>query len=209
MFPAIHKISSITWVAFNEDFTATEHSSLNDAMKNEPLLIVHEARGTWTNNNYSNPAYGAIMYDSKGDKVDSIRIGKWLLSNLSITGHYPRVVIKFSITDPWGKTESMVFGDYREGIRNALIFLSNASTWTNWTELKNNDPNKDLEKLLKDNSDKINSLENENGSLKTKASQLNGQVEELENEIIRLNNQIERAKSVLSGLSENAISETE
>ena len=209
MFANIDKIRSKVWVAFNEDMTSSEYISLEDAMKNNPFLIVYEAVGSWINGTYSNPAYGAVMYDSKGNKVDSIRIGKWLMSNLIITGHYPRVVINFSITDPWGKTESKVFGDCREGIRNALIFLSNASTWSNWTELKNNDPNKDLEKLLKDNSDKIISLENENGSLKAKTSQLDGQVEELKNEIIRLNSYIERAKLVLSGLPENTISEIE
>lgn len=206
--PNVEKVHSKTWVAFNEDMTAVEYASLEDAQKNTPFLIVYETVGVWMNGTFPNPAYDAILYDTKG-KVDSVKIGKWLLSNLRINGHYPRIVVSFSVTDPWGKTESKSFGDKREGIRNALVFLKNASGWGNWTEVKQNDPNKDLDQLLKDNSDKINTLTIENGSLTINVSQLNNQVEDLKNEIIKLNSQIERAKSVLSGLPEDSISETE
>lgn len=209
MFLPVEKIESLKWVAIKENLTATEHTSLGDAMNNHPLLILHEATGLWYNGDFPNPAYSVQMYDARGLRTDSIRVGNWILSGLKIVGHFPRVEIKFSITDPLGGSESKVFGNYREGIRSALAALKYASTFSSLAEFKKNDPNEELNELLKDNKKQITLLRLENQELKDQAVVLNARIEDLSNEITRLNIQIKAAKSALADAGKNISGITE
>ncbi|MBL7798488.1 MAG: hypothetical protein JNJ90_18480 [Saprospiraceae bacterium] len=194
MIPTVHKIKTLLWVAFQQDLSATEHSSLGDAIRVNPWLIFLEATGKEFNYQYANDAYGLEMYDGQGYKKDSVSMGDWLLSNVIIGfSMYAPIIVNFSLTDPLGHTESKEFGNYREGLRNALVFLRSASQYSSWADLKKNDPNEAYAAKMTE----LEGLQRENKRLQSDLAKSGERVAALEKEIEQLQAQIETIKSVV------------
>ncbi|MBK6994030.1 MAG: hypothetical protein IPH31_03560 [Lewinellaceae bacterium] len=188
----------MTWLAFKQDLTATEHTSLGDAIQVSPIFIFLELNGVWYNNGFPNPAYFVEMYDSSGLRLDCISMGGWFLSNLSISGHYPRTQVNFSVTDPLGHTGSRSFGNFRDGLRSALVYLRAASSFSSMADYKQNDPNEAFDELMKGKETQIQVLEKENRALIHEIEQNKTQIDLLSSQITKLNIQITAIKSALS-----------
>lgn len=194
MFATVHIIKSWAWLAIQQDLSATEHNSIGDALQVNPWLIILEATGLESNYKYTNKGYAVEIYDSQGHKKDSIGMGKWLLTNLTISySGYDPIIVKFSVTDPLGYTEAREFGKYREGLRNALAFLQAASQFPSWADWKQNDPNEAYNIKMTE----LQALQLENKRLQSDLAKSSSEVEVLKLEIERLQAQIETVKSAV------------